>query len=129
MHQPALFHDSILDALGSAVIASGGAKKVAALMWPALPPEIATARLRNGLNPEHAQKLCPLEVVRLGRLAKDAGDHSLMNYLAAEWGYSATPVDPEDQSDALRREVRDLLKAANQRLERIERMERITVAK
>lgn len=104
MDQKALFHDSIYDAIGAAVQAAGGIKKVASALWPTLSGEIAAARLRSGLNPEHAQKLCPTEVLHIARLARQAGDHSLMNYLAHELGYRVEPVSQHDQlADALER--------------------------
>jgi hypothetical protein len=52
--QQDLWHDTIFDALGAAVQAAGGAKKVAAKLWPALDTTSANARLRAGLNPDHA---------------------------------------------------------------------------
>jgi hypothetical protein len=123
MHQPALFHDSIFDALGTAVQAAGGVKKVSAALWPTLDTASATARLRGALNPDHAQKLCPLEVLAIGRLAKAAGEHSVMRYLAAEWGYAEPqPIEPADQAQQLDTEIRDLLLAVNTRLARRERI-------
>jgi hypothetical protein len=102
MNQRVLFHDSIYDALGGAVQAAGGVKRVSAALWPALSTEVAAARLRSGLNPEHAQKLCPSEVLHVARLAREAGDHSVMQYLAAELGYRIEPVSPRDElADAL----------------------------
>lgn len=104
MDQKALFHDSIYDAIGGAVQAAGGVKRVAGTLWPSLSGDIASARLRSGLNPEHAQKLCPTEVLHIARLAREAGDHSVMQYLAAELGYRLEPVSPRDElADALER--------------------------
>ena len=123
MHQPALFHDSIFDALGTAVQAAGGVKKVSAALWPTLDTASATARLRGALNPDHAQKLCPLELMSIARLAKAAGDHSVMQYLARELGYAdPQSVEPADQAQALDTEIRDLLTQVNARLARRERI-------
>lgn len=81
--QHELWHDTIFDALGADVQAAGGAKKVAAKLWPALDSTSANARLRAGLNPEHAQKLCLLETQMIMRLAMEAsGTSCAMKYLA-----------------------------------------------
>jgi hypothetical protein len=124
MHQPALFHDSIFDALGTAVQAAGGVKRVAAALWPTLATEAACARLRGALNPEHAQKLCPLELVAIGRLARVAGDSSVMRYLAAEWGFAEPqPIEPEDQRAQLQREFVESVRKLEQIRTRLERVE------
>lgn len=96
MEQSNLWHDTIYDALGATIIAAGGAKKVAARLWPAIDTSSATSRLRGCLSPEHAQKLCPEELILIGRLGREAGDDSLMNYLARELGYEVKPLTPVD---------------------------------
>lgn len=122
MNQTALFHDSILDALGADIAALGGYKKVAAQLWPALTTDGAT-RLRNALNPEHAQKLCPLEVLKIKQLAVDAGSYATMNYEALLMGYRYVFLDPKDEAEDLRREIRDSLAALTRKMERLERAE------
>jgi hypothetical protein len=104
--QHELWHDTIFDALGAAVQAAGGAKKVAAKLWPALDSTSANARLRAGLNPEHAQKLCLLEVLMILRLAIDAGDASVMEYLARELGCEIrvlSPIEAKKRAKRVRR--------------------------
>ncbi len=102
--QGSLFHDTIADALGSAVLAIGGMKKAASALWPADPLSRSEARLRACLNAERAEKLSPDEVIRLAKLARVAGDHSVMQYLASELGYDISPVEPEEQAAALQRQ-------------------------
>lgn len=92
MNQGELWHDSIFDALGTAVNAVGGRKAVAGRMWPNLDATSGAARITACINPDHAQKLCPSELVLLARLAKDAGDHSIMTFLARELGYEVKPL-------------------------------------
>lgn len=94
--QVELWHDTIFDALGAAVQAAGGAKKVAGKLWPALDSTSATARLRGCLNPEHAQKLCPEEFVMLVRLAREVGDSSVMEFMARELGYELKALAPAE---------------------------------
>lgn len=96
MEQSALWDDTIFDALGSAVKAAGGAKRVAGKLWPTLDQTTASSRLRGCLNPEHAQKLCPAELLALGALAKEAGDTSIMDFFAREWGFDVKPLTPAD---------------------------------
>lgn len=96
MNQSVLWHDTIFDAIGSAVLAAGGTKRVAAKMWPTLDSSSATARLRGCLNPDHAQKLDPAELLAIARLGKEAGDNSLMEFLGRELGYELKPLAPAE---------------------------------
>lgn len=96
MQQTDLWHDTIFDALGAAVQAAGGVKRVAGRLWPALDSSSATARLRGCLNPEHAQKLCPEEFVMIGELAREAGDSSIGSFLARAWSCEFKVIAPQD---------------------------------
>jgi hypothetical protein len=105
--QVPLWHDSIEDAIGTAVQALGGAKKVAELLWPVLArnkPQTAYTRLRHCLNPEKAEKLDPDELLAIARAAALIGEHSIMKYLARELGYSLTPLAPNEIEKRARRE-------------------------
>lgn len=94
--QQQLWHETIFDALGAAANAAGGPKRVAAQLWPALDATSASARLRGCLNPDHAQKLCPAELLMLMRIARDAGDNSVMEFFARELGYEIQPLAPAE---------------------------------
>jgi hypothetical protein len=108
--QHQLWHDTIFDALGSAVQVSGGVKKVSAKLWPALTTDAATIRLRSCLNPDHPQKLCPEELLLVLRLAKEAGDNSVMTFLARSLGYEIIPLTPvETEKRAKRAKKLELL--------------------
>jgi hypothetical protein len=115
--QQALWHDTIFDALGAAVQAAGGVKKVAGKLWPSLDPTSATARLRGALNPDHAQKLCPAELLMLAKLARDVGDNSLMEFLARELGYEVRALEPEEAKKRAKRVRRLALLEELKRLE------------
>lgn len=117
MQQNALWHDTIFDALGGAVQAAGGTKRVAGKLWPTLDSTSATARLRSSLNPEHAQKLDPAELLAIARLGKDAGDNSLMDFLARELGYEVKPLAPADAKKRAKRVRRLALLEELKRLE------------
>lgn len=89
------FND-VYDALWGAVKAMGGAKKIG----PRLRPEAKDADqwLRNCLNPEHAQKLDPEQVVLILRWACEAGYHHAKHYFDGETLYQpAAPLALEAQ--------------------------------
>lgn len=92
MQQSALWHDTIYDALGTAVQAAGGNKRVSARLWPNIDSSSAQARLRSSLNTDHVQKLDLDEFVVIARIGKESGDHSVMEYLARELGYEIKPL-------------------------------------
>lgn len=115
--QQVLWHDSILDALGAAVQAAGGIKRVAGKLWPALDATSAAARLRACLNPDHAQKLDPEETDMIIGLAADADDHSVMQYLARKHGYELQRLTAEESAKRAKRARRLALLEELQRLE------------
>lgn len=92
--QAALFHETVFDAIGSAIQSLGGAKKVAGILWPSMKPESAYTRLRHCLSDEHPEKLEINEVLLIARHAKAIGEHSIMNFLAADLGYEIEPLSP-----------------------------------
>lgn len=103
MQQSELWHDTSLDAVGAAAEAAGGKKRVAGKLWPTLEQTTATARLRGGLNADHAQKLDLDEVIAIARLAKDCGDHTIMMYLGRVLGYEIKPLKLEEVEKRERR--------------------------
>lgn len=118
MNQTALFHDTIFDALGADIAAAGGFKVIAGKLWPAENPTSAATKLRNAVNPEQQQKLCPEEVMQIKRLAREVGSTATVEYEGQQLGYSVTWVEPEDELAAIERENNELLKALTKRLER-----------
>lgn len=130
MSQPALFHESINDALRDLVAALGGAKAVGARMRPELPADHAGRWLADCLNDGRREHLSPAQVVWLLREGRAAGHHHAMHWLAGEVGYAAPPpVEPEDERIRLQREyvaaARDMARMA----ERIERLAAPTLAR
>jgi hypothetical protein len=118
MNQAALFHDTIFDALGADIAAAGGFKVVAGKLWPAENPTSAATKLRNAVNPDQQQKLCPEEVMQIKRLAREAGSTATVQYEAQQLGYAVTWVEPEDELQRIERENNELLKALTKRMER-----------
>lgn len=122
MNQAALFHDTIFDALGADIAAAGGFKVVAGKLWPAESPTTSATKLRNAVNPEQAQKLCPEEVMQIKRLAQLAGSTATIQYEAQQLGYAVTWIEPEDELERIERENNELLKAISRRMERAEQL-------
>jgi len=122
MNQHALFHDTIFDALGADIAAAGGFKAVAGKLWPAENPTTAATKLRNAINPDQAQKLCPEEVMQIKRLAQLAGSTATIQYEAQQLGYAVTWIEPEDELERIERENNELLKALTKRMERAEQL-------
>lgn len=103
MQQAALFHDSLLVALGADIAAAGGMKRVAGLLWPTLGVSSAEARLRSGLNPDHAQKLCPLEVLRVKELSREAGSFATVQYESQRLGIEWKALAPAEAKKRVKR--------------------------
>jgi hypothetical protein len=122
--QQPLFYDSVYDAIGTVVTALGGKKKVGPLLWPHLKAETAYTRLAHCLSEEFPEKLAPEEILFLARKGREADCHAILSYLSMECGYSPpAPIDPLDEGEALRRDIRDGVASLNRRLERLERLE------
>jgi nitroreductase len=118
-HQGALFHDSLADAIGADIAAAGGFKAVAGRLWPA--ESNAAQKLRNCLNADQPHKLSPDEVLEIKKLAYEHGATNTVDYEAQQLGYETVWVDPKDQAEALRKEVRDLMEIVSRKLDRIEK--------
>lgn len=114
--QCVLWHDSFADAIGSAIDAAGGMKRVATTLWPGVDATTAAARLRACLNDDQPHKLDSQEIVHIARLARAAGNHSVMHYLGTELGYLINPIEPEDENLALDRRIADGLDELNKLL-------------
>jgi hypothetical protein len=121
MSQSVLWHDTIYDALGADIAAAGGFKVVAAKLWPTESSSTVAQKLRNAINTDQPHKLCPDEVLAIKKLAYEHGSTATIDYEAQQLGFQPTWIDPQDEADELRRDVRDLLATVNRKLDRIER--------
>jgi hypothetical protein len=121
--QGQLFFDSIYDAMGSAILAAGGYKKVAGKLWPSLKSETAYARLKNALDETKAEKLALCEVMNILRMAAENGDSSVLSYVAGEFGFGLVEVNPKDEAVELQRQIADGMDALNKRFARLERVQ------
>ena len=123
MDQQELWHDTIHDAIRAAVDALGGPKSVASELWPTKRLEDGRRYLLHCLDSERPEKLGMDELLLIGRKAREAGCHTIMHFLAQEWGYTIpTTVEPEDQMAELQREYIAMVKAQELLAKRMEKI-------
>lgn len=120
MTQAELFHDNPIDALRSTVEALGGAKRVGAMVWPALPIVEAQRRMLKVLDPERAEKLSLDELFHIWRAARDRGIHILTEYVGYSMHYEVRPIQPEERKAELVDRVAALLAQAAQLTKQLE---------
>lgn len=93
-----LFVESVYDGLRAITQHLGGAKTVAARLWPAKSVDDARKHLLDCLNPDRHEKLDPEQIVLLFRLAREANFHVAKHWFDAETGYQPSkPVDPKEE--------------------------------
>lgn len=118
-------YESLNDALSSAVKALGGFKKVGPMLRPELSIDGSSQWLRDCLNTDRRECLHPEQVLLLMREARRAGWHALMEFVAFDAGYAATPVTPDSQESELQRRFLNAvegLTAIQAQLQRINRL-------
>lgn len=120
--QPELIHESIEDALRDAVRAAGGSKKIGSMLWPAKPLKEAENQVNDCINPMRRDKFSLAELLFILRSAREVGYHGAMTFIAAECGYQAEPVEPQDEQAKLQREFIESVKAQGKILARLERL-------
>lgn len=123
----AIYEDD-LEAVRDAVRALGGTKVVGSALRPELAVDHAAAWLKDCLNPDRREKLSLRRVIKIMRLAHDAGYHGPAQFLAHEMGYAAQPVEPADEVAALQRAFIDSVQAQRAIADRIERLTRSPLA-
>lgn len=116
--QKQLWHDTLFDAIGADIAAAGGYKIVAGKLWPSESPTTAAAKLRNAVNPEQAQKLCPDEVLQIKRLAKECGSSAIVDYEAQQLSFRVEWITPEDELSELQRRIADGLESLQREMKR-----------
>lgn len=122
MDHPQLFHETIEDAIREVVNALGGPKKVAVALWTDRPPEAAHRLLLACLNEDRPERLAPHHLLTLMSAGREFGCHALMRFLAAETGYSCTPLDPADQVEKMQQQFTDSVRMLAQLAGQIEKM-------
>lgn len=119
--QMSLIHETVNDAIREAIHFVGGNKKVGALLYPEMPVDQAAGRVRDCLNPDRRELFSPEQVLMIARLAKAAGNNSIMEFMALELGYlKPVAVDPDDEIARLQREFVEATKSLHHMASRIE---------
>lgn len=122
--QSDLFVEDLQTALMDVVRAVGGPKKTGALMRPELPADESGKWVTDCLNKAKREKLSLEQILFLLKMGRQHGCHTAINFIAAETGYSnPSPVDPEDESAALQRMFMESVKAQEQIVKRLEKLQ------
>lgn len=120
MEQERLFHDDIKDAIGTAVKALGGYKKVGHMLRPNMKMESAYAWLKECTTQGGDQDLDPLELMTLIRESRKVGCHSIVQYICQDASYEPPkPKEPEDEMAELKREFIESVKRQERIAERL----------
>lgn len=123
MSAPALFHETLLDALREVVGALGGSKKVGPLLRSTKTPEEAARFINDCLNPDRRERFDPDDVLYLLRAGRAAGCHAAANYIMREAGYAdPIPVEPEDERARAQRDFEIAVKALGTVTDRLARL-------
>ena len=105
MDQPALFHESVSDALREVVRALGGAKQVGHRTRPDLAIDHAARWVSDCLNDDRREHFTPSQVLWLLTAGRESACHVAMGCIAAQAGYAEpVPVSLEDERSKLQRE-------------------------
>jgi hypothetical protein len=116
-----LFYETFVDALREVIHTCGGAKQVAAKLWPEKSPDAAHRLLLDCLNETRPERLDPDRLRMVLRLGRQAGCHAAINWLLRDTGYEdARPVEPEDEHASLMREYIAATKSLKALADRIE---------
>ena len=130
MNQTPLFFDDIDDALRHLVAVLGGPKRVGPLLrGDELPADRLGQWVSDCLNPDRPAQFHPHQVMVLLRAARQAGDHTAMNWMAGEIGYQALPIEPEDEAAELQRRFIETGQMMAKMAQRIEALHARTVLK
>lgn len=114
--------ESLNQALIACITAAGGSKKVGPLLWPEKLQDAAQRALLDCMNEDRPAKLSPEQVLLILRLARAAGFHEGMNFIAGDLGYGTpVPIEPKDEAADL---MRQYIEAAAEMKRTAERMER-----
>lgn len=86
--QPALFVESLADAVREVARAAGGMKALSSRVYPEKTDLAAAARLLNDcLNDGRAERLDPEKLLLIARIGRECGCHAVMHDIAADAGY------------------------------------------
>lgn len=121
--QTKLFYDDWYDAANTVVMALGGKKIVADMLWPSKPIEDSHRLLSHCLNRDRSEKLDPDQIAHLRRKGREVGCHALADWESRDAGYKYEPIEPENEQAKLMREFISKVGAVESLLTEIKRME------
>lgn len=119
--QPQLWHDTLEDALRDVVVAAGGPKRVASVLWPAKDPQEGARHLNRMLDPERPEKPSLEELMFLVRLGAEHDCHTAIEWICAVGGYTRPErKNPETERDKIQREFIASVHAQQRLLKQLE---------
>lgn len=120
--------ETTTQALIECVKAAGGSKQVGHKVFPEKLVDQAQRHLLNCLNDDRPERLNPDQVLLIAKLARDNGCHAYAQHMADLLGYAEpVPVEPRDEADELRRQLLKIGKDLQDKLARLEGLERVTL--
>ena len=93
------------------------------MLWPDKTPDAARTRLLDTLNTSRTERLDLSESLFILRKAAEAGLHAPFQWLAAEVGYEARPLQRDEAIDrvaAVMEQAANTLAAATQTMQRLQ---------
>ena len=120
---PAMFHESLNDALREVIDAMGGPKRVGAQMRPEKTPDAAGRWVLDCLNLDRDARFDPDQVLWVIREGRRVGCHAGARFLMREAGYAEpVPVDAADQVQKLVETIEGASDTLNNALAALERL-------
>lgn len=123
MQQDPLFFDSIDDAIGNAVQALGGFKRVAGDLWPAMKAESAYAKLKAALDPAKTREnLDQHEIQLIGERAAAVGNYAIPRWFSERCGGEFRVVSPVERAQDLQQRFDNGVGELRHLVERMEKL-------
>lgn len=123
MQQDPLFFDSIDDAIGNAVQALGGFKRVACDLWPSMKAESAYSKLKAALDPaKERENLDQHEIELISDRAAAVGNYAIPRWFAERCGGEFRVVAPVERALDLQQRFDKGVGELTQLVERMERL-------
>ena len=123
MTQQPLFCDDFYEALKTIGQAFGGSKKIGGFLWPDKPIDKAAQLWADCLNRTRPEKLDPEQVLAVLKIGRQLGCHAGMQFITDQCGYKYEPIEPENEKQALLREVKSLATELKQKFAKLEALE------
>lgn len=120
MEQKAFFHETLDDAIREDIRVNGGFKEIGHELRPKKSPDDAATWLRNATNPNQEEGIDQHELMLILERAAGTRSSAFLDFLGQRFGFEIKWKDPVDEVTKIRHEIRNELKALNQKMERLE---------